>query len=220
MGQTTKTEKLENLFERWERSIPGYKGKFVKDGILNEFLYDRAPLKILYLMKEPNNPEQKPGDFREWWKDEIRFLFTYRLAEWSYGILNDFPPYDDVWTDVKATHQALLHTSLMNIKKIGGAGSSKYSEIDSHLIKCHDYLKEQIEITDPEIIILGMSFWTDLRDKLFPDAKWSSSGYGIEIGKFKKAKVIDYYHPSSRTPPAAAYSLLQNVIKSEKFQLL
>lgn len=220
MVHQTKTEKLNQLFEKWEQSIPGYKGKFVKDGILNEPLYDLAPVKVLYLMKEPNNPEQKPGDFREWWKDEIHYKFTYRLAEWSYGILNNFPPYDDVWADVKAAHQALLHTSLMNIKKIGGAGSSKYSEIDSHLTQCHEYIQKQIEITDPEIIILGMSFWTELRDKLFPDTKWSSSGFGIEVGKFKRAKLIDYYHPSSMTPPSASYSLLQNIIKSEKFRLL
>ena len=93
----SKTEQLNQLFDDWELAIPEYKEKFVRDGIINERLFQTAPKKILFIMKEPNNPSQNPGDFREWWKDRIEYTFSYRIAEWSYGLLNNFPKFDDIW---------------------------------------------------------------------------------------------------------------------------
>ncbi len=61
----TKTEKINLLFESWEKETPEYTGKFIKDGINNEGLYKEAKTKVLFLTKEPNNPKQEAGDFRE-----------------------------------------------------------------------------------------------------------------------------------------------------------
>jgi hypothetical protein len=83
----SKTEQLDQLFDEWEQSVDDYKGKFVRDGIIDELLYLTTTPKILFITKEPNNPEQKAGDFREWWRKEIAYTFSYRLAEWSYGLI-------------------------------------------------------------------------------------------------------------------------------------
>jgi len=77
---TSKTELLNDLFDRWENNIPEYQGKFVKDGIVDEQLFLSAPTKLLFIAKEPNNPNQDAGDFREWWREEIAFTFSYRIA--------------------------------------------------------------------------------------------------------------------------------------------
>lgn len=96
-----KTELLNDLFSIWEENTPGYKGKFVKDGIIDEEKFLVAPIKILFITKEPNNPAQKPGDFRDWWHEKFNGNFSHRIAEWSYGILNDFlPQYDDICTTI------------------------------------------------------------------------------------------------------------------------
>lgn len=76
---TSKTELLNDLFDRWEKAIPEYQGKFVKDGIVDEPQYVSAPTKILIIAKEPNNPKQDAGDFREWWRKEIAYTFSYRI---------------------------------------------------------------------------------------------------------------------------------------------
>jgi len=215
----SKTEQLNQLFDDWERAIPEYKDKFVRDGIINEKIYQTASPKILFIMKEPNNPKQDPGDFREWFKDEIKYAFSYRIAEWSYGLLNNFPQYDDIWTKKDSAHKAIQYIALMNIKKSGGGGNSEYTRMMEHVKINFDFLHRQIAIILPDIIITGTS-WPVLRDGLFPNINWVKSGYDILIGKYNNAKVIDYYHPSSRTAPAASYSLLQNIASSDKFKSL
>ena len=71
-----KTEQLNQLFDEWEQTVSEYKGKFVRDGIINEQFYETASPKILFIAKEPNNPKQDAGDFREWWKEEISHAFS------------------------------------------------------------------------------------------------------------------------------------------------
>lgn len=214
-----KTEQLNKLFVEWEDSVPEYKGKFIKDGILNETKYNSAKSKILFLMKEPNNREQMAGDFREWWKNSISHTFPIRIAEWSYGLLNNFPPYDEIRDQSKLAHEAIQHIALANIKKSGGGGNSEYAMMKHHLTLNFGLLHKQINIINPEIIILGTS-WQKLRNQIFPDIKWMDSGYDKAIGKHNQTKVIDFYHPSSRNAPAAAYSLLQNIVRSETFKSL
>src|SRR5262249_7045932 len=97
--------------------------------------------------------------------------------------------------------------------------NSDYNIMIEHMKMNFTFLHRQIEIIDPEVIITGTS-WSELRDDLFPNVEWKPSGYSIKIGKFKNIKVIDYYHPSSRTAPAASYSLLENIINSDKFKSL
>ncbi|MCB0824022.1 MAG: hypothetical protein KDC09_15095 [Bacteroidales bacterium] len=221
MIQITKTKQLDLLFTKWEQEIPGYKNHFVKDGIINEDLYEQTNPKVLFITKEPNNPNQHPGDFREWWKEEVKHGFSKRIAELSFGIINDFVQYDTVRKSrgPYSMKQTIQHIAFMNIKKTGGTGSSKYERILEHLKTNYQFIHHQIDIIDPEIIVLGLS-WKEIRNELFPEIKWLNSGYDILIGRHKNSKVIDFYHPSSRNAPAAMYSLLQNVIQAPQFKNL
>ena len=216
----SRTDSLNELFTRWENEFDEYSGKFKKDGINNEDLFKLAKYKILYITKEPNNPNQAGGDYREWWKEGIKYGFSQRISEWSYGILNDFPPIDNFRRDSEKLLNALHSVAFMNIKKTGGKGNSNYKEMMRHLEMNIKNLHKQIDIIAPDIIITGIINWKDFRTKLFPNTKWIESGFSIAIGRSGKAKVIDFYHPSSRNAPAASYSLLQNVIQSKPFQQL
>jgi hypothetical protein len=216
----TKTEQLNSLFDEWVEKVPEYKNKFIRDGIINEQLYNSASKKILFIAKEPNDPKQEEAwDFREWWNKGLKYAFSYRIAEWSYGLLNNFPEYDEIWNKNNLAHEAIQYIAFMNIKKSGGTGNSEFNNMIEHIKQNISFIHRQIEIIEPEIIITGTS-WNELRDELFPNLGWLKSGYDIDISKFKKSKVIDFYHPSSRTPPAASYSLLQNIVGSQAFLAL
>jgi len=106
--------------------------------------------------------------------------------------------------------------AFMNIKKSGGGGRSVYNQMMEHLKINLDFLHKEIDIISPEIIVLGTS-WPELRDGLFSDVNWVSSGYDVVIGRHQKSKIIDFYHPSSRNAPAASYSLLQNIVNANQF---
>lgn len=216
MENENKTQQLNQLFEEWEQKVPEYLGKFVKDGILNEKLYNKAAHKILFIEKEPNNPGQEPGDFREWWKDNITHGFSFRIAEWAYGILNNFPEFDSIWENNAMYNEVIHKIAFMNIKKSGGKGVSDYNEMIKHLNQNIEFIHREIEIISPDIVITGVS-WPELLEELFPKLHWVKTGYQIKIARNKNYKIIDFYHPSSRTAPPASYCLLQNIIKSQAF---
>lgn len=213
------TERLNKLFNAWEKEYPI--GTFCRDGIINESYFTEAKKKILFITKEPNDPSQSQWDFREVYNREISpYPFCYRITEWSYGILNEFKqPIEDVWKNKDHAHLCLKSIAMMNIKKSGGKGYSNINDMLEYSMRDIDFIREEIKIIDPEIIILGTS-WKKLRNFLLDKKDWSHSGYYVAIGRYDKAKVIDFYHPSSRNAPSAAYSLLQNIIKSAAFKKL
>ena len=213
---SSKTNQLNNLFNRWEKK---YKNGFKRDGIVDEYLFTKTKTKVLYITKEPNDPKQSAGDYREWWKEGVKYSFSHRISEWSYGILNDFPQYDEIRNNTKLINECILKIAFMNIKKSGGGGGSKYDEIMDHLKMNFNFLHQEIQIINPDIIITGLT-WKETRQALFPKVIWKNSGFAVAIGRYKNAKVIDFYHPSSRTAPSASYSLLQNIVKSDNFSNL
>lgn len=210
-----KTEKLNKLFNAWEKGYTS--GTFCRDGIVNEELFSNARKKILFVTKEPNDPSKSQWDYRDWYDKEISsYPFCYRITEWAYGILHEFPPIEEVWKDRIKAHESLRSIAMMNIKKSGGTGSSNIHEMMKYAENDISNLREEINIIDPEIIILGTS-WKKLRNFILDKQEWSNSGYDVAIGRYNNAKVIDFYHPSSRNAPSAAYSLLQNIINSNPF---
>lgn len=216
-----KTIQLDSLFNKWEKEIPEYKNKFIRDGINDEALFENSSKKILFIAKEPNDPLQENSwDFRELWKNEFKHTFTHRIAEWAYGILNNFPPYDELWKDPTNLQQALHRIAFMNIKKTGGKGLSDNNEMLQHFEKNKEYLIEEIKIIHPDIIILGLSYLYEIRNGLFENCSWTKSDYALEITKWNDTKMIDFYHPSARKASATYYTLLQNIVQSPSFENL
>lgn len=213
----TKTEQLNKLFQQWKKEIPGNKGCFISDGIINEHEYNNAKTKILFLTKEPNSPNKEEWDFRQVWNEQVRYIFASRISEWTYGLLDGFKPYSTIKYEEKLA--AIKKIALMNIKKVGGGGSSNEIEILAHLKTNMALLNRQIEIINPELIILGVS-WDSIKSNLIKNTKWEDSGYNVDLCNWNGKKVIDFYHPSSRIVPAASYSLLQNIINTEVFKNL
>lgn len=217
----TKTDQLNKLFLEWEKEIEEYQGHFIKDGINNEEKFQATKPKILFITKEPNNPKKDEGDFREWWRNELRYTFSNRIAEWSYGIFKEFPPYDKIKNEKQKKLDAMHSIAFMNLKKSGGKGSADNNEISRHVELNQTFIRKEIKIISPEIIILGVST-KSLRTQIFPELedKWNNSGYDVAISKLSEIKVIDFYHPSSRNGAAASYSLLQNVYNSDAYESL
>ena len=214
------TEKLNELFKKWEDHIEEYQGKFVRDGIINEDEWVKTNPKVLFIAKEANQyGNQTTGDFRVDWKNnDSNYPFAYRIAEWSFGILNNFPVFNNISPKSPYYHELLQKISFLNIKKTGGIGNSNGVIIGQHFDRNQKFLLKEIELINPDIIILSLSFNTYIREKIFGDIEWQPSGYDINVARWKNARLIDFYHPSSRNGPGASYSLLQNVVQSKVFR--
>jgi hypothetical protein len=208
---------LDKLFDEWQQSDPRYREKFIRDGIVNENLFQKAELKILFLVKDANDPSQGQWNLADYLDKRLSQNFSIRIAEWAYGILNDFPPIDTATPEL--LHSALRSVAVMNIKKIGGGARAKYEEIAQHAQRDREFIQKQIAITGPTIIVGGIkttAVWSEFLD----DVKFIQSPYDIRIAGWHGIKIIDYYHPSYRVPRAMSYSLLQNIVQSERFRNL
>lgn len=160
----------------------------------------------------------------DWKNGDSKYIFAYRIAEWAFGIIEGFKKFADIEYSETLHHEYLQKIAFINIKKSGGGSNSVHDNLMEHLTheKHIEFLRRQVEIIDPEIVILCLSFANGLKERIFPgiNDEMEQCGYSIEVGKVNNIKVIDFYHPSSRNGPSAAYCLLQNVIQSETFKNL
>ena len=224
MNIETKTQQLKNLFERWQKSFPFKENDFHVDGIINEELYEQNinGMKILFIAKEPNATDHEENEDRsfvnEWNTTKPKYNFAQRIAEWTYGIMEHFPLFDSIKENDKPDY--LKKIAFMNVKKSGGDGFAIRNDIYTVVKEQKNFIKEEIEIIKPDIILLCISFDKNIIKDLFGELEFKKSGYGVEICMFNNSKVINFYHPSSRNVAPAAYSLLQNVIQSEAFKTL
>ena len=230
---TSQNLHLNKLFEEWKMTSSHQ--NFFADGIINENEFKKSSQKVLILTKEPNYPPEEvktesKHDYRSWWSNEdgLYDRFTYRVAEWAHGILNEFPKYDDIWPvtaknkyDCSRVLKALASIAFVNIKKSGGKGSSNQADINQYLKDHKDLILRQIEIIQPDIIVQGLT-WDSTVKGLYGELNWHKTGYTIEVARFRykkiNAKIIDFYHPSTRSSAAALYCLLEKVYESKVFQ--
>lgn len=227
----TKTYQLNELFDRWEKDTPEYEGVFIRDGIIDEELWNAPDNKrILFIAKEANDKGvdhksllMHERDFRVWWNGEISHAFSYRIAEWAHGIKKDFPEFDSFY-EQKEWHgtysDSLRSIAFMDVKKSAGKGSANHDLVLKAITDHREQLLRQIEIIQPELIVSSL-VERELMEALFEsqpgDIQWQKSGYVRCIFKWKGIPVIDFYHPSGQGAPAAIYSLLQNIVRSPQF---
>ena len=208
MGKT-RTKRLNELFAEWKQQRPEEADRMCLDGIVCEKNYERTKPKLLFITKEPNNPEGPGFDFREWWSQEVKYAFTNRLCEWAYGIWNGFPPLSEF--EAKADKLEVIRSiSFMNLKKVGGAGAVDRERIRSVTDRDKDLLRRQVKLIDPDVIIGGVGDFS-LWSLLFPGITLQDCGFDIHVARVGRVKVIDFYHPSYRVPRAMSYSLLGRV---------
>ena len=212
----TKTEQLNELFDSWVQQFPKYKGKFIKDGIVDENVYELQKIKLLFITKEPNDPEQSDWDFRKWWSKEVKYSFSHRICEWAFGFQRGFPPIVEIPYDNERRREIMKSIAFMNLKKSGGKANADYEEIKRVIVEERELLLKQIDIIKPNIII-GCLGKTDYWRYLFPTVEFKDSGFDIKVARVGEYKIIDYYHPSYRVPRSMSYALLSAVSKSKVF---
>ena len=212
----TRTQRLNELFAEWKKRTGEEAERMCLDGIVCEENYESANPKLLFVAKEPNNPEGIGFDFRKWWQEEVKYAFSKRLCQWAYGVWNGFPSLSEF--DAKADELEVMRSiSFMNLKKVGGTGSADPEKIRSITARDKDLLRRQIKIIDPDVIIGGVgdsSLWS----LLFPGIAFQNCGFDIPVARVGRVRVIDFYHPSYPVPRAMSYSLLGRVFQSDEFR--
>ena len=120
-GGKTIREREDELFERWRNRVPN----LVPDGLVGDSFRPGCP-KILFILKEPNDPEGTLPDIRDFLREGAQPETWGNIARWVAGI--ERLPAETLWADVaKLTadrRKSLLCTiAAMNLKKSPGGGS-------------------------------------------------------------------------------------------------
>ena len=201
----TKAEDI--LFEKWMTECAGE--KFVKDGAPSPDDFAASHKRCLIVLKEVNwdqnevQDASKPFELREQLKDDPDQWWR-TVANWCAGITRIHTELDLSWKSLQQEPitQCLKPFAFMQLKKTPGGGLSDPAEIRRRSDSDKIFIKEQINIYEPEVI-LGCGTANDVARILGEDAsKWKETSRGVrylEIQLYKhKTYLIDYMHPSAR----------------------
>lgn len=235
-------EEQENeLFTLWESAFKknGDTG-FCRDGLIfNGALYNNdknrksgnqeevwfnAKRKVVFLMKEAN--DNKGEDYREWGlygetkAAFFRFIYAWLNGLSTVGSEGIIPP-------MVTRLDTSMPLCIVNVKKKSGGSSANYNEIYDHVSKYKDFLRQQLDIYSPNIVVCGGSWkMATIAKELYngvtdfvkmKDSNWI--WYSVE----KKLVLIDSYHPGAYKENEEKYDTLiehfQKFLRLNKFDL-
>lgn len=234
-------KELDDLFIEWEdesgkNGLTGFcrdglmlKGEFFQnenahwgrtEGNENELWY-KAEKRILFLMKDTNeNPGQ---DMRTWigrqHPTRITNRFFKNIALWFYGLITftkdghykSFNEANDVDKYSKSFDDFPL--AIVNCKKESGNAGIDNETLLEDANKFGKYLKKQIEILEPNIIVCGGGSGTVLRiakEIIYPELEFVKINDWIYFNKIKDLILIDAYHPTHRISTKDKYEELMD----------
>ena len=162
--------------------------KAIRDGTVNEDFWSNLPNnRILWVLREVND---FPWDLRclsrqfanapvptkiyKNWKD------TYgSIVQVSYGIITGCREWGPWAKNVDAIRTILNEIAVIDVNKCSGTSASDPKALTEAAEKFHDIIVKQIELLDPNIVILGgvkqfISKWLPMNDT---NRKWIDAPY-------------------------------------------
>ena len=189
------------LFEEWKRK----REKFIPDGIVDEQCYQNSHLKVLYILKEVNGGNG--WVLTKFLKEGGRASTWNNITRWQYGITNIEK--EIRWGDVETISNEirksqLKNIAIMNLKKEPGGAKAISKQIWSYASEDNEFLKKQIQIYSPDIIVCcGTGEIVKDLELVEKFDKWNKSNHGEPLIRYYKTVnqsksriIIDYYHPA------------------------
>ncbi|MCI4406718.1 MAG: hypothetical protein JHC35_05430 [Sulfuricurvum sp.] len=198
-------EEENKLFEEWEKKRPN---NFAKDGAAK--LYLQSELKILFVLKETNKTDET-WDSRERLNEGMMYSSGKPITStwdniycWSKILLSKIVNnFCQAPKDADERKKIFQKIATMNLKKEPGGTRSNYDEIRNTAIEDSDFIKKQIELYTPHIIICcGKNLIYNRINALFQGDKLNYENQNlrmkhINISAAYQTLLIDYYHPAS-----------------------
>ena len=205
---------------------------FISDGAVNPEIYEHTSPKIVFFLKEAYSKDENDSwSLTDWLNNGAMTKMWGTVAEWTYGLLNTtslvIPSRPHL---SKAERTDLLKSiAIVNVKKSNGKKESNYSNLLTYAEDDQFYLRKQLEILNPDIIVCGNNssllrilYGAEIKegkvlsDGLVDAAFMLENGYAYIDNQI----VIDYYHPANQFPAMLNYyaicSLYQQALKRKE----
>lgn len=207
-------ESEEALFAEWRLKD----GNFYPDGVVDEEAYLQSQLKLLFVLKEVNDPSGEEWDLREFIRDADRPESWNQLTRWVDGIRRlpeDIPWNKIVEVDQEKRRNTLRSIAVVNLKKSAGGHTTDSASLEKRAARDQILLRKQFLLYEPDLIICcGTS---DLAHKfclICEQPKWHSTSRGISFHEHRMGKyVVEYSHPAARCKSQLLYYGLIDAIR-------
>ncbi len=203
---------LDNLLKEWKLKYPD--SVFISDGIVNKEKWKTQKVRPLFLLKEAyggdsdwdliddylsnfiNDSDNTPIKSRTW----------RRVVQWTHGIFNTnkttLAQLPSSFSENSA--EWLNSIAVVNVKKVNGKRYSIMTNINKYAESDRAFLKRQIELIDPTVIICGYTIKSlniilyntkkkGVKNYKKPHKDWH---YSTKIND-KNVIVLDFYHPAN-----------------------
>lgn len=196
----------------WAAYIARYGGELAKDGAGGR--YGDSGLRILSVLKDPDN--SAGTDLRhDFLNGGAKYLIWHRLAEWAAGILNGFPPYEEVYGNTALKNDALSRIAVANLKKRSGGSSIDDGTLNRFAFKDRALLRQQIQSLDPTVMLAGGTFdqliWL-LGDLVPDDADLMREHSATTLTN--GAVLVRWRHPACRSAARESYGTLKSIFSA------
>lgn len=190
----------EALFDEWRKLRPD----LVTDGVVDEDQYKSTEKRILFVLKEVNDPGGGGWDLRKLIHDGERWQTWNNITRWVEGIRA--LPGDLEWSSLEAIDQprrqeTLASIAAMNLKKSPGGHTAVSAELGEAAEVDRDRLRQQFDLYQPNLVICCGSETSDLFHSTmdFENVDWKRTSRGIWYhAPVCRQIIIEYAHPEAR----------------------
>jgi len=206
----------ESLFAEWRLDRQG----FVADGVVDEDSYRARAPKLLFVMKEVNDPGGGDWDLRQFIAEGARPQTWDNITRWVQGIKR--LPAETPWQQLEEVSEENRRTTLrsiaaINLKKSPGGHTTDNKALWGISGADKGYLNKQFALYDPDITICCGSVTSNILHGLVDFAtapKWQMTTRGVWFhepapGKF----IISYAHPEARVADCLLYYGLVDAVR-------
>lgn len=214
------TENENLLFDEWRQVRDG----FVADGVVDEESYVSSNPKLMFILKEVNDPGGGNWDLREFIREGARPQTWDNVTRWAEGIRS--LPSEVAWINLAEVTKerrclALKSICAINLKKSPGGHTTINQDLWEIAAQDKEFINKQYALYDPDIIICCGSAAKDVFHWVLdfhPTPEWSMTKRGIWFHVYSPGKhLVSYAHPEARVADCLLYYGLLDALKEILF---
>lgn len=198
-GERPNRKEVSMMFESKKRGP-----EVVTDGIVNPELYfcrEKTPVRVLFVLKEANDPNGGGWDLCEFLRDGGRWQTWNNVTRWAMalGAMARGEIKEDVPIDADKRKEVLSHVAAVNLKKVPGGSKSCKDEILCAAKENASLIREQVNECRCDVVVCcGVGVAEGLGEVFANDELLWRESRGRRLGKCGEAEVLDFCHPAAR----------------------
>jgi hypothetical protein len=213
------SEREDALFARWRINQPA----FVSDGAVDADAYLTSTPKLLFLLKEVNDPGPSGGGWclRKFLRDGGRPATWDNITRWTRAIrrLPDEMAWEELNKPVTPAQrrEVLRSIAAVNLKKVPGGAETDEQAFWTAVQKDAQYVRDQFELYEADLVVCCGALVRNAFDTFIKPSHvgpWRSTFRGIKYLEYSPRKfVIAYSHPQARVAPNILHFGLVDAIR-------